>query len=156
GEQGRRRLRVERETGRTTETVGPFGTDDPPGPAAGAVGTAARLRLAGQPGHLLHDRVAERVVRADGQAGDVDLLDRGGLAIHVQVEPGAEQMLVVGRGQAGRDLGRVRVIGVRVGRGEQDSGRLDLELDRAVQVEVPVEAVVVVAHRGEVGDHEPA
>ena len=44
----------------------------------------------------------------------------------------------------------------RVSRGEQHPGRLDLALDGAVQVEVPVEAVVVVAHRGEVGDHEPA
>ena len=115
-----------------------------------------RLRLAGQPGHLLHDGVAVRVVRPDRQAADVDLLHRVGHPVHAHVQPGAEQVLVHRPGQPGRDLGGVRVAVTRVGRGEQDPGRLDLELDRAVQVEVPVEAVVVVAHRGEVGDHEPA
>ena len=44
----------------------------------------------------------------------------------------------------------------RGARGEHDPGRLDLELDGAVEVEVPVEAVVVVADRGEEGDHQPA
>ena len=117
------------------------------------------LRLAGQPGHGLHDGVAVRVVRPDRQAADVHLLHRVGQPVHGHVQPGAEQVLVHGPGQAGRDLGGVRVAPscrAGVGRGEQHAGRLDLELDRAVQVEVPVEAVVVVADRGEVGDHETA
>ena len=37
-----------------------------------------------------------------------------------------------------------------------DAGQLDLGLDRAVQVEVPEEAVVVVADVGDEGDHHPA
>ncbi len=61
-----------------------------------------------------------------------------------------------GRAQPGRDLRGVRVVTARVGGGEHDAGGLGLELDRAVEVEVPVEAVVVVAHRGEEGDDEPA
>src|SRR5206468_2040063 len=92
----------------------------------------------------------------DRLAADVHRLHRVGLPVHAHVQPGAEQVLVYRPGQPGRDLGGVRVPAGRVGRGEQHSGRPDLELDRAVQVEVPVEAVVVVAHRGEVGDHEPA
>ena len=139
-----------------SETVGPFGADDPPGTAAGAVGAAAGLRLAGQPGHGLHDRVAVGVVRPDRQAADIDLLHGVGQAVHGHVQPRAEQVLVEGGGQARRDLGGVRVIAAGVGRGEQHAGRLDLQLDGAVQVEVPVEAVVVVADRGEVTHHEPA
>src|SRR5215469_2463793 len=41
-------------------------------------------------------------------------------------------------------------------RREHDPGHLDLALDRAVQVEVPVEAVVVVADGGEVRNDESA
>src|SRR6202011_2560974 len=94
--------------------------------------------------------------RPDREAGDVHLLHRVGQTVHGHVQPGAEQVLVDGRGQPGGDLGGVRVLAAGVGRGEQHPGRLDLALDRAVQVEVPVEAVVVVADRGEVGDTEPA
>ena len=39
--------------------------------------------------------------------------------------------------------------------GREHAGELDLELDRAVLVEVPEEAVVVVADRRERRDHEP-
>ena len=58
--------------------------------------------------------------------------------------------------EAGRHLGRVRVVAARMARGEHDPGHLDLALDRAVQVEVPVEAVVVVADGGEERHDEPA
>src|SRR5580692_12311258 len=50
GEEHRGRLGVEGVAGRVAEAVLAFGADDAPDPAAGAVGAAARLRLAGQPG----------------------------------------------------------------------------------------------------------
>mgnify|MGYP006170517057 CR=1 FL=1 len=60
------------------------------------------------------------------------------------------------RAQAGGELGGIRVAVTRVGRGEDDAGGLGLELDGAVEVEVPVEAVVVVADGGEEGNHQAA
>ena len=46
------------------------------------------------------------------------------------------------------------MVPARVRGGEQRAGQLDLALDRAVEVEVPVEAVVVVADGGEERDHQ--
>ena len=100
-----------------------------------------------------------RVARAGRHPVGVDFLDRVGPAVDHHVQPRAEQVLVPGGAQAGRDLGgvrRVRGVVTRVGGGEQDAGELDLALDRAVQVEVPVEAVVVVADGAEEGDHQAA
>ena len=48
--------------------------------------------------------------------------------------------------------GDVSPSGQRLGR--HDAGELDLELDRAVQVEVPVEAVLVVADRRDEADDQ--
>src|SRR4051794_6336455 len=64
--------------------------------------------------------------------------------------------LVERRAEARRELRGVRVAGTGVGGGENDAGGLDLEADRAVEVEVPVEAVVVVADGGEEADHHAA
>src|SRR5580692_1061662 len=115
GQQDRRGLRVERVTGRTAEAVGAFGADDPPGPAAGAVGPPAGLRLAGQPGHLLDDGVAVGVVRPDRQAADVDLFHGVGQPVHGHVQPRAEQVLVERGGEPRRDLGGVGVVMARMG-----------------------------------------
>ena len=59
--------------------------------------------------------------------------------------------------QTGRDPvpGDLRVVVVDRDR-LHDARRLDLLLPRAVLVEVPVEAVVVVAHGGDGGDDQPA
>jgi len=58
-------------------------------------------------------------------------------------------VLVVGREQPRRDeRAEVGLPAGLDGTGRQDAGELDLELDRAVEVEVPVEAVLVVADRG--------
>ena len=65
-------------------------------------------------------------------------------------------MLVVGRRQArGDHAGVVSRIAVDHGHGGHDPRQLHLELHGAVEVEVPVEAVLVVAHRGD-GTHHQA
>ncbi|MNW18205.1 hypothetical protein D3C71_2176770 [compost metagenome] len=62
-------------------------------------------------------------------------------------------MLVVRGTKARSDLRRVGVVLVRECCREHDARSLRLKLDGAVQIEVPVEAVIVVAHGGEEGDH---
>ncbi len=63
-------------------------------------------------------------------------------------------MLVVGRGEARRHhVGVVAGIAVGHSHGRHDPGQLHLELDGAVQVEVPVEAVLVVSD-GRDGAHD--
>lgn len=60
-----------------------------------------------------------------------------------------------GREHAGRDLGGVPVDRSGLAAAdEHDAGGLGLDLDRPVEVEVPEEAVVVVADRGEVRHHQ--
>ena len=134
--------------------VGLLRVDDVPGAADRPVGVALRLPT----------RVVSRV-RACGRRCrkgclwvhrdplGLDLVDGVAHPVHGHVEPGGEQVLVVRRAQPGGDLGGVLV---RRAGGEEHAGELDLELDGAVEVEVPVEAVVVVADRGEERDHQAA
>ena len=74
---------------RTAEPVDLPGVDHPPDPAPLRCGAAAGHRFPGQPGHPLGDRVAERVVRADRLALDIDFLDRVGQPVHRHVQPRA-------------------------------------------------------------------
>ena len=85
------------------------------------------------------------------------LVDGVALAVEVEVEARVEEVLVVHRVEALGDQRPVRGLLARLHRtGRDDPGELDLELDRAVEVEHPVEAVVVVADRRDEADHEPA
>ena len=80
----------------------------------------------------------------------VDLVDGVRRAVQAHVEPVAEHVLVVRPGQLRRH--RVGVRDARAGRDRlrlDDPGQLHLGLDRAVQVEVPEEAVLVVADGGD-------
>ena len=106
------------------------------------------------------EAVVLRVVGSRRIGLDVDLGDRVRVAVDRHVEAHAEQMLVV----RGRHLGGDEVGVADVGRARprwhrhrlDDAGELDLELDGAVEVEVPVEGVLVVAHRVDRADHQPA
>src|SRR5699024_4913321 len=71
--------------------------------------------------------------------------------------PCTEQVLVDGSEHPWSDFGSVRIaIAGMATTGEDYAGRLGFQLDRTVEVEIPEEAVVVVADGGEVGDHQPA
>ena len=106
-------------------------------------------------GALAREGVAAFVALAHRHAHDVLLLDAVGQPVqrHVQARP--EEVLVVRRAEPGRQFGGVGVPLAGVGAGENDAGGLGLELDGAVQVEVPVEAVVVIADGGEERDDQP-
>ena len=102
--------------------------------------------------------VGPRVVgRRAAPALGVDLVDRVVGPVDLDVEAHVEQVLVERRRQLGRDH-RWRSRGLLAGghgHGRQDAGQLHLELDRAVEVEVPEEAVLVVADGGDGAHHQP-
>ena len=105
---------------------------------------------------LRRERVAVRVVRPGRHRHRVDLVDGVGRPVEGEVEPVAEHVLVMRPGQLGRDRVRVRHPLARAHRLRlDDAGQLHLGLDRPVEVEVPEEAVLVVAHGGDRGDDHP-
>ena len=83
----------------------------------------------------------------------MDLVDR---AVDGEVEPGAEEVLVDrgGETRAPPSIPRVAPVPSTGSLVDMMPGELDLELDGAVEVEVPEEAVLVVADGGDGGDHQ--
>ena len=123
---------------------------------ARASASRTRLGFAGEHRALAGEGVAPLVAFAHGLADHVLFLDAVGEAVDGHVQPGAEEVLVEGCAQARGQLGDVVRAALGEGAGEDDAGGLGFEFDGAVQVEVPVEAVVVVADGGEEGDHQAA
>ncbi len=117
-----------------------------PVPGGGRARVGDALRLGPQRRLARHERAAERVVRPGRDRLGVDLHDGVVGAVDVEVEAHAEQVLVVRCGQLPADPPAVRHVGpLHRGAGVEDAGQLHLELDRAVEVEVPEDAVLVVA-----------
>ena len=77
-----------------------------------------------------------RIVRPVRHGFDLDLVDRVVLTVHIKVEPETEQMLVNRGGQVGRNKrGELGLLGPGFNRADaDDTGQLDLHLNRAVQV----------------------
>ena len=84
------------------EPVAHGGVDDLPGALGVPVVVLLALRLGAQRRVALHERQAVRVVRADRQRLGLGGVDRVGLAVDVEVEPGDEEVLVE------RGVGRAR------------------------------------------------
>ena len=86
----------------------------------------------------------------------IDLKDGVGGAVYVGVYAHAEEVLVVVRVHARVDLCAppFRVLARVHGVGVEDAGELDLELDGAVLMEDPVDAVFVVGRREHVRDEQ--
>src|SRR3954451_22506919 len=84
------------------------------------------------------------------------LIDGVHQAIDVEVEPEIEEVLMDRRVQAilVEELAVARFIPWSYGSRREDAGQLHFTLDRAVLVEVPEDAVVVVADRREGRDHQ--
>ena len=143
--------------GRLAERVARRVVGDPPVAGGGRVDLAPALRLVGDRRRPRGEGVAQRVFRAARQRHSIHLVDRVRRAVHLQIEPESEEMLVVHRAQLRRDP-MPRDLRLVVGDRNRlhDARRLDLVLPRAVLVEVPVEAVVVVVDGGEAGDDQPA
>ena len=89
------------------DVVQALAVDHFPVPASHRIDAPLGLGLARERSLLRHECTAVRVVRPPRHADGVDLDDRVVLAVDVEVEAGAEDVLVVGRQQAGGDLGRV-------------------------------------------------
>src|SRR5699024_7632341 len=126
----------------------------PPTPGL-AVAATPRLPLRREDGPLTSERVTARIALPLRHPYRVFLLDPGRALVEGEVEPCCEQVLVERGAETRCDL---RVVGgiVAVSGGERDPGRLGFEPDGAVQIQVPVETVVVVAHRREERDDQPA
>src|ERR1700680_861073 len=98
-----------------------------------------------------------RVFRPWRRRFAVDLFDGVFDSVHHHVEPDVEKVLVVRTIDAWRDQRAVGGLNARCnGPGRDDASELDLILDGPVLVEVPEEAVLVVADGGDGRDHEAA
>src|ERR1700722_13993562 len=142
---------------RLAELVLDVVVDDLPVAAGHRVGvaTAHRLvldeRLLGAPG------VADGIVRALGDRRRGDLVDAVGGAVDRHVQADVEEVLVVRAVDArGDDRAELRLDAVFDRAVGDDAGELDLVLDGAVLVDVPVVAVLVVADVDDTADHHPA
>ena len=114
--------------------------------AANSVSSSVVVRLEGTPhGVPVPRRRRHRVDLEHGVVGVIDL----------DVEPHVEEVLVDGRSQAGRHQARVHTgVSPVDPHGRHDPGQLDLELQGAVEIEVPVEPVLVVADGGDGADDQ--
>src|SRR5699024_11186371 len=113
--------------------------------------------LGSEPRELLSEGISVGVVLTEGHAHSFLLVDGVGDAVDLHVEPGAEHVLVERHPQpfvTERRRPALTLSLVTVGGGVDDFSGLALELDRTVEVEVPVEAIVVVAESDEEGDDE--
>ena len=142
---------------RCADRVRALVVDDDPPARRERVDQLRRLRLAAQQRAHAGERRADRIAGPGRRGLRVHLVDGVALAVEIEVEPRVEEVLVVHRVEAlgdERSVGRLlaRLDGAR----RDDPGELDLELDRAVEVEHPVEAVVVIADRRDEADHETA
>ena len=142
---------------RRPERVGHVVVDDLPRALALPVVVLDALLLGAQRRVALHQREAVRVVGADRERLGLGGIDRVGLAVDVEVEPGDEEVLVergVGPVVDERAVGRLVPLGEV--RRDHDPGGADLALDVAVLVEAPVDEVLVVRHGDVEGEDEPA
>ena len=126
-----------------------------PIPPAHRIDNALRFMLGPQQGFLCIESVTVGVVRTRRLGDGIHLVHRVILAVHAHVHSKIEEMLVDVRVQLRRDDCAVLRIFAHVnGGGVDDAGQLDLHLDRAVLVEIPEEPVLIVAHRGDAGNHQ--
>ncbi len=118
--------------------------------APAGIDLPAGLGLPPEHGHLGLEGVAPGVVLAGRKGNAVHLLDGVGGAVDLDVKAGAKEVLVVGGCELGcHEAGKAAGVARADGHRRHDPGQLHLELDSAVEVEVPVEAVLVVAHGGD-------
>ncbi len=135
---------------RLTEPVVARLVDHPPGAAGRGVHLPLGGELGGERGDPLAERVAPGVVGPGRHHLGLDLVHRVLRSVDVEIEAGGEEVLVVGCRDPGRDdVGELGTVAGRDRHGRHDPRELHLQLDVAVEVEVPVEAVLVVADGGD-------
>ena len=143
--------------GRIADAVLLVWIDDLPVAPGAPVRLACRVALACQHPARHVEHVAVGVVVAPRTRHELVLGDGIALAVDHHVQASIEEVLVRRAAQTFRHHAApgIRLAG-RDGRGLDDAGQLGLELDGAVLIEVPVEAVVVVADGREERDDEAA
>ena len=145
------------------EPVLPVLVDHGPRPARAAVVVGDPLRRRLESRLLREEGVAKGVLGAAdgrGRRHSVALDDGVCVAVDARVHAQAEEVLVVVRVDARVHL-RAPAVGALTGIvvggvGVQDAGELDLEGERAVHVQIPVDAVLIVCRGEDVGDDELA
>ena len=131
------------------------GIGNQPVPAGERVNGALRLRLGCQQRLLRVKGTGLRVVGTQGLGHRVDLVHRVVRAVDGHVQPHAEEVLVDVPAQLWGNHGAVlRLFSWLQGHVVDDAGQLHLELNVAVLVEVPKEAILVVADCRDEGDHQ--
>src|SRR5204862_2411743 len=122
------------------------GIDDLPIAPGAAIGLAGGIALTRQRARGRIEYVAVWIVSAPRPRPELMLGDGVALAVDHHVQTGIEKMLMRRSAQPFRHHAAP---GVRLARSDRrrlnDAGQLDLELDRAVLVKIPVEAVIVIA-----------
>ena len=142
---------------RVAHLVWTSGVHDPPKPCADRVDRPLGGVLDEQRGLPRYPGGAVGVLRPERDCLGIDLHDGVRLPVDVGVQPDAEEMLVVRRVDPRCHRGPVPwLLAETVRAGGEHAGELHLELDAAVLVEVPEEAVLVVPQVDDRGDHEPA
>ena len=128
-----------------------------PVPPGHAIGDGGAVEFALQYSRLGVEHIAIGIVVPPGAGQEFVLAHRIAAAVDIHVQASVEEMLV---GRAAEIVVDHAAPGIGFagchGRSLDDACKLGLELDRAVLVEIPVEAVVVVADGREEGDHETA
>ena len=149
--------RHEAVSGMPAPRAGPRAIDHLPVAAELRANVASGVRLALDEGLAYAVRVAVRIAGAGGDEVRLHLQHRVGVAVDAHVQAHVEVVLVHHRVQVGSDEAPVlRRFVVGRGAAVEHAGQLRLEPDGPVEVEVPEDAVVVVAHRVEGGDDETA
>ncbi|EAU64728.1 hypothetical protein STIAU_2612 [Stigmatella aurantiaca DW4/3-1] len=135
-----------------SQRIALVGVDDQPPPGMREAHVALGLGLGAQGLHAHGKGVARGVGRAGREGGGVHLQQGIAEPIHVEVEPEAEEVLVVDRDHALRDLVAIRLVLrmrrlARLGRyglGEHDARQDHLDVQGAILLEEVVQHVVVV------------
>src|SRR5215831_4465439 len=132
------------------------GIDDLPVTHGLRIGAATRLPLRLQERGLIVKGIAIAVVRSFALDASVVFHDAVGVTIDGHVQAGAEDVLMDMSSNAGRDLGCIFSRSALNTRGSvDDPGRLDLVLDCAIKVQIPVKGVFVVPD-GQYGRNDQA
>ena len=107
-------------------------------------------------GLLRVESVAVRIVGTRRGGHGVHLEHRVLLAVHAHVHAEVEEVLVDVCVQLGRhDCAVLRGLSFGDAGGIDDAGQLDLHLYRAVLVEIPEEAILVITNGGDAGYDQP-
>ena len=139
------------------EAVGAVCRDHLPRAGAGGVGVAAGIAFRREQAVCGAEVRTVRVFWALLYRFHVHFVHAGGVTVEIEIKAEAEQVLVDGRCEVGRDQGGVlrAFLAIVHRRNADDAGELGLHLDGAVEIQIPVEAVFVVADSVEGTDHEP-